>query len=116
MTGLVHFADLADGTTVEFRDRTIKTGTTNTGRQLYRTELARISYRSVEGLSRDVPFGYHPEHGLLRITRTVQMKSNPSRHECDARCMNATGRVMNCECSCNGKNHGKGRVMICEAA
>jgi len=42
------------------------------------------------------------------ITRKVNFKSFPSRHECDARCMNATGRNMNCECRCGGKNHGKG--------
>lgn len=46
---------------------------------------------------------------LLPVERVVQYKSNPSRHECDARCTNATGRVMHCECSCGGKNHGKGR-------
>jgi hypothetical protein len=30
------------------------------------------------------------------------------KHKCDDRCINATGRVMKCECSCGGKNHGKG--------
>ncbi len=45
---------------------------------------------------------------LLPVERVVNYKSNPSRHECDARCMNATGRTMNCECSCGGKNHGRG--------
>jgi len=53
----------------------------------------------------------------VRATRTVIRKSCPSLHECDARCMNATGRTMQCECSCGGKNHGKGHVTItCEAA
>lgn len=42
------------------------------------------------------------------VERIVNYKSNPSKHECDARCMNANGRTMNCECSCGGKNHGKG--------
>jgi hypothetical protein len=42
------------------------------------------------------------------VTRLIEYKSFPSRHECDARCINATGRVMRCECSCGGKNHGKG--------
>jgi len=47
--------------------------------------------------------------GVLRpVTRSVEMKARPSRHECDARCINATGRVMRCECSCGGKNHGRG--------
>lgn len=45
---------------------------------------------------------------VLPVERQIEYKSNPSRHECDARCINATGRVMRCECSCGGKNHGKG--------
>jgi hypothetical protein len=53
--------------------------------------------------------------GYVPADRTVQYKSNPSRHDCDARCFNATGRVMKCECSCGGKNHGRGAFM-CEAA
>jgi len=52
----------------------------------------------------------------VRATRVVIRKSNPSMHECDARCMNATGRTMQCECSCGGKNHGKGSSLVCLAA
>lgn len=40
--------------------------------------------------------------------RQIEYRSFPSKHVCDARCVNATGRVMKCECSCGGKNHGKG--------
>ena len=47
------------------------------------------------------------------ITRSIQRKSNPSNHKCDARCLNATGFL--CECSCGGKNHGAGNF-VCEAA
>jgi hypothetical protein len=54
--------------------------------------------------------------GFTAVERTVEYKSNPSRHECDSRCMNATGRIMKCECSCGGKNHGRGSSMLCEAA
>lgn len=53
--------------------------------------------------------------GYTAVERVVNFKSNPSRHECDARCMNATGRTMNCECSCGGKNHGRGSSLSCEA-
>lgn len=53
---------------------------------------------------------YHP------MVRKVIRTSMPSNHECDARCMNATGRVMNCQCSCGGKNHGRGTSLRCEAA
>lgn len=62
-----------------------------------------------------------PGHGwdrsdLLPVERIIGFKSNPSRHECDARCMNASGRTMNCECSCGGKNHGRGAFQCSEAA
>ena len=50
----------------------------------------------------------------LPVTRSIEFKSHPSKHECDARCLNATGRIMKCECSCGGKNHGKG-AFSCEA-
>lgn len=55
------------------------------------------------------------ERGTINAERVVQMKANPSRHECDDRCLNATGRVMKCECKCGGKNHGRG-AFVCEAA
>lgn len=51
----------------------------------------------------------------MKITRRVQYKAFPSKHVCDARCMGATGRTMNCECSCGGKNHGK-MAFNCSAA
>lgn len=43
----------------------------------------------------------------IPVERIINYKSNPSRHECDARCMGATGKTMNCECRCGGKNHGR---------
>jgi hypothetical protein len=52
----------------------------------------------------------------LPVERVITYKSNPSKHECDARCMNASGRTMNCECSCGGKNHGRGAFMCTEEA
>lgn len=39
-------------------------------------------------------------------SRVIQYKRNASRHACDSRCQNARGR--NCECACNGANHGRG--------
>lgn len=52
----------------------------------------------------------------VKVTRVIERKSMPSLHECDARCMFATGKTMRCECACGGKNHGKGSVISCEAA
>ena len=43
----------------------------------------------------------------LPVDRLIEYKSNPSRHVCDARCVNAAGKIMKCECSCGGQNHGK---------
>jgi hypothetical protein len=45
---------------------------------------------------------------FLPVTRVIEYKSHPSKHVCNARCTGATGRVMKCECSCGGKNHGRG--------
>lgn len=44
----------------------------------------------------------------VTATRVVEYKANASKHECDDRCINATGRTMKCECACGGKNHGRG--------
>lgn len=48
---------------------------------------------------------------ILPTTRMIEFKRQPSRHACDARCMNATGRTMKCECACGGVNHGRGRFV-----
>lgn len=53
--------------------------------------------------------------GYTAVERSIEYKSNPSRHECDARCVNATGLIMKCECACGGKNHGRGQF-VAEAA
>lgn len=52
--------------------------------------------------------GIAPDGSLLTAARKIEFKSNPSRHACDDRCVHATGRTMRCECSCGGKNHGRG--------
>jgi hypothetical protein len=64
----------------------------------------------------DDTWGWHAPAGRwIKIERVVSYKSNnPSDHVCDARCMGATGRTMNCECACGGKNHGRG--LVAEAA
>lgn len=53
--------------------------------------------------------------GYVQADRVIEYKSNPSRHACDDRCLYATGRTMKCECSCGGKNHGRG-ALVCEVA
>jgi hypothetical protein len=53
----------------------------------------------------------------LPMTRAIEYKSFPSRHECNAKCMGGKVNGM-CECKCGGKNHGAGmfRSLIAEAA
>jgi len=55
------------------------------------------------------------DHNGNRVAaeRVIERKAGASNHKCDARCLNATGRIMKCECSCGGKNHGRGHF-ACE--
>ena len=43
----------------------------------------------------------------MPITRKIEMKANPSLHECNSKCLNGS-HSGKCECKCNGKNHGRG--------
>jgi hypothetical protein len=89
MANIKHFADTAAGT----------------------IEFARVDHR------KDGAYGYdHASKVWVKTNRTVAYKAFASKHECDARCMNASGRAMNCECACGGKNHGKGAFNCSEAA
>ncbi len=102
-----HFADLANGQTVEIK--------------------SNIFSKRIGG--KDVRFGIDPANppvwngkewtGYVQVTRSIKYTTYYVKHECDARCYNAQGTTMNCECQCGGANHGKGPVekrMICEAA
>lgn len=69
-------------------------------------------FPSVKGLRYD---GYtmwvgYPKDGdrvLLPVTRKIEYKAFPSRHECNAKCLNGKHNGI-CECKCGGKNHGAG--------
>lgn len=103
MARFAYFADLPNGETLEWRDTVVR-GEVKAARG--------IDYRS----HRDIR-GYDAKSGQwVQVTRKIEMKSAPSLHECDDRCMYATGRIMRCECSCGGANHGKGGGFRCEAA
>lgn len=118
MANLAYFADLPNGETVEFKAQRVPTSTDRMGCQRYRVIEPRVQ-RCIATWptigAGNALCGYVEGKGWIRITRTIVMKAGPSRHECDARCVNASGRTMNCECACGGENHGKGRFM-CEAA
>lgn len=54
--------------------------------------------------------GLTPDGVRVQATRAIQRKNNPSLHECGPKCVAAKGHL--CECSCGGKNHGKGSVTV----
>lgn len=73
-------------------------------------EFAKVRYRPIKPDTNGPcePWGYH-NNQWIKVTRVIKYNAFGSKHECDARCMNASGRTMNCECSCGGINHGKGK-------
>jgi len=79
-------------------------------------ELASIRYNGKSDKKASSFSGRASNGELLTATRMIEFKKNPSKHVCDARCLNATGLVMKCECSCGGKNHGKGHALELVAA
>lgn len=100
-----YFADI-DGQTIELVNVGHKGGPANKASSFHGTNPAQpLVFVPGEGWT-----------GRVTATRIVEMKKSPSRHECDARCLNATGRVMKCECACGGKNHGRGSFVCAEAA
>jgi len=52
------------------------------------------------------PVGTNAKGEKVIADRIIFYKKRPSKHKCDARCMNAKGT--SCECSCGGANHGAG--------
>ncbi len=87
MTNLRYFADTAAGV----------------------VEFSRVDNRN-QSLKMNDCWGY-ANGEWIKVNRVVAYKANPSKHECDDRCFNATGRTMKCECACGGKNHGKGAFL-----
>jgi hypothetical protein len=71
-------------------------------------ELSRVWHDGSLQTKPENFWGFSPAMTSHRATRRVEYKPYASKHECDARCINATGRIMKCECACGGKNHGKG--------
>ncbi len=65
-----------------------------------------IKGRRSDSFSRFVGYLDNSTKRPVPTFRAIEFKVNPSLHKCDARCQHAKGH--SCECSCGGKNHGKG--------
>jgi hypothetical protein len=101
MATIKYFADV-NGDTTELRD---PHGLPNAD---FVARFPGVAGKRYDSFSMLVGFPIDGSRELYPVTRRIEYKSFPSRHVCDARCMYARGRTMNCECSCGGKNHGKG--------
>lgn len=69
-------------------------------------ELTRVGHDGHISSAASHFSGLLPNGQRVKATRSVEYKSNPSKHECNAKCLGASGRSMKCECACGGKNHG----------
>ncbi|AHB05598.1 hypothetical protein U875_09535 [Pandoraea pnomenusa 3kgm] len=60
-----------------------------------------------DGYSMRVGYPMEGLGGPMPVTRMIEFKAHPSRHECNAKCLNGRHNGA-CECKCGGKNHGRG--------
>ena len=100
MANMKHFADLNGETTELDHIHSLDNAK-------FAAAFPGIAGKRCDSFSKWVGF-WPGTRDLLPVTRTIEFKRFAIRHECDARCINATGRIMKCECSCGGKNHGRG--------
>ncbi|CAB3920536.1 Uncharacterised protein [Achromobacter xylosoxidans] len=102
MANIKYFSDI-DGQTVELRGRGVH--------GLPNAEFA-ARFPGVKGLRYDgfMMLVAYPISGTgepLPVTRKIEYKAFPSRHECNAKCTNGKHNGT-CECKCGGRNHGAG--------
>ncbi|MBN6738934.1 hypothetical protein LGM85_30435 [Burkholderia multivorans] len=77
-------------------------------REAFANAFPKARGRRYDGFTMMVGYPTDGNGGPVPVERVIEFKSNPSRHACDSRCLNAQGKVMRCECACGGQNHGRG--------
>ena len=71
-------------------------------------ELSRVAHSGAVSTKPREFSGLCPACGGQHAAeRKVEYKAFPLLHQCGPRCTNARGFL--CECSCGGKNHGRGQ-------
>ena len=60
-----------------------------------------------DGYSMWVGYPISGPGGAVPVTRKIEMKRFPSKHECNSKCLNGKHNGT-CECQCGGANHGRG--------
>ncbi len=109
-----YFVDLTNGQTIQVPQKQVETVDATEYQRIFgkpankRSMMICRVFQEVEGGVLMKPFN---NVWYTNVSRVVKFDSLPlalgTAHECDSRCMHAKGRVMNCECACGGKNHGK---------
>ncbi len=77
-------------------------------REAFAKAFPGVKGRRYDGFTMMVGYPTDGIGGPVPVERVIEFKSNPRRHACDSRCLNAQGKVMRCECACGGQNHGRG--------
>jgi hypothetical protein len=106
MARFKYFSDM-NGETVELTGGLVQMNNAD-----FAERFPGVKGRNADGYSKWVSMG---PRGWLPVTRTIEYKSNPSLHECNAKCLNGKCNGV-CECQCGGKNHGRGTATVIDLA
>ena len=60
-----------------------------------------------DGYTKWVAHTANGANAVLPVTRMIEMKRFPAKHECNSKCLNGKHNGA-CECQCGGKNNGRG--------
>ncbi len=102
MASVKYFSDM-DGETVALQSR----GSYGMDNAEFAAKFPGVRGIRYDGYSMLVAYPFEGTSGPLPVTRKIEYKAQPSRHECNAKCMNGKHNGT-CECKCGGKNHGAG--------
>lgn len=106
-----YFVDFSNGETLQIPQKQVETVDATEYQRIFgkpATSRSTVVCRLLQEAEGAVKF-HHTWY--THVSRVVKFNNLPlalgTAHECDSRCVHAKGRVMNCECACGGKNHGK---------
>lgn len=101
MSKIIHFCDTTD-------DAIELTAIRGINNAEFREKFPGIKGFKFDGFKMLV--GLAPDRTLHPVTRMIEYKTNPSRHECNSKCLNGKCNGV-CECRCGGKNHGRNNAL-----
>lgn len=102
MANFKYFSDIG-GETVELRPASIQ-GMDNAK---FAEKFPGVKGRRMDGFQKLVGCPVTGGSDFYPVTRSIEYKANPSKHVCNAKCLNGKANGA-CECQCGGRNHGAG--------